>query len=58
MIAEELPDGRRQIQFGHACDSHNGPAQSFETAKLYAVFSDRGINGCGTVFKGTCAIIS
>ena len=51
MIAEELPDGRRQIQFGHACDSHNGLAQSFETAKLYAVFSDKGLNGCGTAFQ-------
>ena len=51
MIAEELPDGRRQIQFGHASDSHNGLAQSFETAKLYAVFSDKGLNGCGTAFQ-------
>jgi alpha-galactosidase len=51
MIAEELPDGRRQIQFGHACDSHDGLAHSFETAKLYTVFSDNGLNGCGMAFQ-------
>ena len=32
MVAEELPDGRRQIQFGHAADTEADPATYFETA--------------------------
>ena len=51
MIAEELPDGRRQVQFGHASDIQADVATSFQTAKLYAVFSDVGLNGCATAFQ-------
>ncbi|MGO4906927.1 alpha-galactosidase [Pseudorhodobacter sp. W20_MBD10_FR17] len=51
MIAEELPDGRRQIQFGHAPQSELAPATSFETAPLYAVFSSHGLNGCATAYQ-------
>ena len=58
MIAEELPDGRRQIQFGHACDSHDGLAQSFETAKLTPYFPTMGSTAAASLSKGTCAIIS
>ncbi len=37
MIAEELPDGRRQIQFGHAARmEHRARDRSFDTAPLYA----------------------
>lgn len=51
MVAEELPDGRRQIQFGNAAGIE-GPAQTrFETGKLYATFSDDGLNGCATAFQ-------
>lgn len=45
MIAEELPDGRRQVQFGHATGAETRPAQSFETAVLYAAYSSTGLNG-------------
>ena len=51
MIAEELPDGRRQIQFGNATDSELEPGLQFETAKLYIVFSDQGLNGCAVAFQ-------
>ncbi|MBV1702273.1 MAG: alpha-galactosidase [Hyphomicrobiales bacterium] len=45
MIAEELPDGRRQVQFGHATGAETRPARSFETAVLYAAYSATGLNG-------------
>ena len=51
MIAEELPDGRRQIQFGHAARLENDPQTRFETATLFAVFSDDGLNGCCVAFQ-------
>lgn len=51
MVAEELPDGRRQIQFGHASRLENDPQTKFETATLYAMFSDDGINGCAVAFQ-------
>lgn len=51
MVAEELPDGRRQIQFGHAAGIETVPGMAFETAPLYAVFSDQGINGCAVAFQ-------
>ena len=51
MVAEELPDGRRQIQFGHAADSETGASTHFETAPLYAVRSDGGLNGCAVAFQ-------
>ncbi len=51
MVAEELPDGRRQVQFGHATRIENEPATRFATATLYAVFSDDGLNGCAVAFQ-------
>lgn len=51
MVAEELPDGRRQIQFGHAARVENNAKQRFETGVLYAVYSDDGINGCAVAFQ-------
>jgi alpha-galactosidase len=51
MIAEELPDGRRQIQFGHAAGSETEPATRFETATLYAGFSAAGLNGAAVRFQ-------
>jgi len=51
MLAEELPDGRRQIQFGHAAQTELAAAQDFATAPLYAVFSDGGLNGCATAYQ-------
>lgn len=51
MVAEELPDGRRQIQFGHATETELAPARDFNTAPLYVTFSDQGLNGCATAFQ-------
>ncbi|MEP2641436.1 alpha-galactosidase [Roseobacter sp.] len=51
MIAEELPDGRRQIQFGHAPDTDPQPATEFRTAPLYGTYSAQGLNGCALSFQ-------
>ncbi len=51
MAAEELPDGRRQIQFGHATRIETEAATRFSTATLYAMFSDDGLNGCAVAFQ-------
>ncbi len=51
MVAEELPDGRRQIQFGHAARVESAPRTEFRTGKLYAVYSDDGLNGCAVAFQ-------
>ena len=51
MIVEELPDGRRQIQFGHAAGMDTAPATEFETAPLFAVYSSDGLNGCAVSFQ-------
>ncbi|KIN66233.1 Alpha-galactosidase RafA [Sulfitobacter noctilucicola] len=51
MIAEELPDGRRQIQFGHAARMETAAATTFKTAPLYAVYSSDGLNGCAVSFQ-------
>ena len=51
MVAEELPDGRRQIQFGHAGRVEGLPQKHFKTGKLYAVYSDDGLNGCAVAFQ-------
>ncbi|KEO55327.1 alpha-galactosidase [Thioclava indica] len=51
MVAEELPDGRRQIQFGHASGSEMAPGTQFETATLYAAYSVAGSNGCAVMFQ-------
>ncbi len=51
MVAEEMPDGRRQIQFCHATRLENEPATRFETARLHSVFSNDGINGCAVAFQ-------
>jgi alpha-galactosidase len=44
MIAEELPCGRRQIQFGHAFGAH-GTGTRFQTATLTVARSAQGLNG-------------
>ena len=51
MIAEELPDGRRQIQIGNASQIEIEPKMNFETGPLYSTFSDNGINGCAVAFQ-------
>ncbi|MFK7868427.1 MAG: alpha-galactosidase [Roseobacter sp.] len=51
MIAEELPDGRRQIQFGHASHTQTAPGTAFTSAPLHAVYSSDGLNGCAVAFQ-------
>jgi len=51
MIAEELPDGRRQIQWGHAARMEVAAAKRFETAPLFLTFSSDGLNGCAVAFQ-------
>ena len=51
MVTEELPDGRRQVQFGHASGAHLAPATRFETAELLATASDTGLNGLARQFQ-------
>ncbi|MBT0957790.1 alpha-galactosidase [Alphaproteobacteria bacterium KMM 3653] len=51
MVAEELPDGRRQIQFGNASGTEQAAGHSFATAPLYLTYSDEGLNGIGTAFQ-------
>jgi alpha-galactosidase len=51
MIAEQLSDGRRQVQFGHAEQSELSSAKSFETAPLFACHSSNGIGGVAQSFR-------
>lgn len=51
MVAEELPDGRRQIQWGHAARMETQAATKFSTAPLYMTYSDTGLNGCAVSFQ-------
>ena len=51
MIAEELPDGRRQVQFGHPLGAETEAGTLFETAELISVASTEGLNGIGAAFQ-------
>ena len=51
MLAEELPDGRRQIQFGHAEGAETEAGTIFETAPLTVLFGDQGLNGIAVAFQ-------
>ncbi|SLN55106.1 Alpha-galactosidase [Pseudooctadecabacter jejudonensis] len=51
MVAEELPDGRRQIQWGHAARMEHEAATEFATAPLYMTYSADGLNGCAVSFQ-------
>jgi alpha-galactosidase len=51
MVAEELADGRRQIQFGHAARMETESRKDFQTSLLYLTYSDEGINGCARAFQ-------
>lgn len=51
MVAEELPDGRRQVQFGHAWGAEAQPGQHFQTAELLALWSGAGLNGIAATFQ-------
>jgi alpha-galactosidase len=51
MVAEELPDGRRQVQFGAPIGAETTSGTRFETAELLAVCSTTGLNGIGAAFQ-------
>ena len=51
MIAEQLQDGRRQIQFGNTERSELVSGKSFETAQLFACHSSQGLGGVGRSFR-------
>ncbi len=51
MIAEELQDGRRHIQWGHAARMETQAATQFKTAPLYITYSNTGLNGCAVSFQ-------
>lgn len=51
MITEQLPDGRRQVQFGHANDAHSELVLEKETASLFVTYSDQGFNGLAKNFQ-------
>jgi alpha-galactosidase len=51
MIAEELQDGRRQVQWGNASGTEAEPDVQFKTAPLYLTYSDTGLNGCAVSFQ-------
>ena len=51
MLAEELPDGRRQIQWGHAARMETDAQMQFKTAPLYITYSNTGLNGCAVAFQ-------
>jgi alpha-galactosidase len=51
MVAEELPDGRRQVQFGHATGAEVQAGVAFESAELIAGVSTTGLNGIGAMFQ-------
>jgi alpha-galactosidase len=51
MIAEELPDGRRQVQWGHTPGMEVKPSTQFKTAPLYVTYSNTGMNGCAVSFQ-------
>ena len=51
MVAEELPDGRRQVQFGPASGAETLAGTRFETAELLAIYSGSGLNGIGAAFQ-------
>lgn len=51
LLAEELPDGRRQIQFGHATGSETKAGTRFDSATLFACYSAAGLNGCAVSFQ-------
>ncbi|NEX46168.1 alpha-galactosidase [Pseudotabrizicola algicola] len=51
MLAEELPDGRRQVQFGAAQGAETQAGRRFQSAELVAVHSASGLNGIGAAFQ-------
>ena len=53
MLAEQLPDGRRQVQWGNVADRDLVPSTGYQTSKLYLACSDKGLNGIAEQFQLT-----
>jgi alpha-galactosidase len=51
MVAEELPDGRRQVQFGAPIGAGTTPGTHFESADLIAAASTTGLNGIAATLQ-------
>ncbi len=51
MVAEELPDGRRHIQFGAPMGAETTAGKHFQSAELVALCSTAGLNGIGAAFQ-------
>jgi alpha-galactosidase len=51
MVAEELQDGRRQVQFGNTWGAEAQPGTEFASAPLYITCSNSGLNGCAVAFQ-------
>jgi alpha-galactosidase len=51
MLAEELPDGRRQVQFGHPLGAETEFGTEFQTAELIVACSSTGLNGIATTLQ-------
>ena len=57
LVAEELPDGRRQIQFGEFLEPGEiclSKGESYQTPELFAAFSADGFNGVSKRFHDHC----
>ena len=50
-LAETLPDGRRQLQWGQAQGSERQAGKRFSSAKLYARYSSSGLNALAQAFQ-------
>lgn len=51
MLVEALPEGRRQIQLGHASGSERAPGTLFETAEIWIGRGDGGLNSVAIPFQ-------
>lgn len=51
MVAEELPDGRRMVQFGAAMGAETSAGTAFASPELIAVHSTAGLNGIAATFQ-------
>ena len=52
MLTEQLPDGRRQVQFGNAPQTDRQLSRRTQSETLYASFSSTGLNGLSRAFQG------
>ena len=51
VLAEEMADGRRQIQAGIAEPTHLGPGGTVSSGTAYLAFSEEGLNGIASAYQ-------